>query len=96
MFEAYEVDFSKVNVHWCGSVCIMLDEIHYLLTVPDYAWLYLREGGLYEVVGYSNYNKFVAVTFTLKDQTLTIETVNLARYASIRDVVLRQFLEEAD
>ena len=96
MFGSYEVDFSKVNLHWCNSVCIQLDEIDYLLALPEHSVCYLREGGLYEIVGYTNYHKFVAVTFAVTPEKVIIESVALPGYGSIRDVVLRQFLEESN
>jgi len=96
MFEEYEIDFGKVNWNWCHSLCIERDEIEQLVELTQHAWLYMKEAGEYEIVGYTTYRKFVVITFTLADHRLVIESVQLPSYESIRDVILRQFLEETN
>lgn len=96
MFAAYKVDFSNVNLHWCNSVSVHIDEIEYLLDLPELSWLYVQDSGIYEVVGYTNYKKFLSVTFTLVADVLLIEAVTLPSYGTIRTFVIRQFLEEAN
>ena len=48
-------------------------------------------------MGYTNsHRKFIAVLFTLNDQTLVIDDVNLADYGAIRIAIIKQFLEETN
>jgi hypothetical protein len=96
MFSSYEVDFYKVNLNWCHSLSIELDEIQELVNVPERAWLFLHEQNQYEVVGYTKNRKFLSVTFTLDEHKLVVENVNLPSYETIRDVILRQLLQSPD
>ncbi|WP_400192967.1 hypothetical protein [Hymenobacter sp. B81] len=57
---------------------------------PPHVQYYRKEGGAYEVVGYTKQRKFLSVTFTLEDARLVIEDVNLPSYETIQDVILRQ------
>ena len=96
MFGNLKVDFGKVNWHWCHGISVQMDEIEHLLDLPELSWLYLRESRVYEVVGFTNYQKFLAVSFTLTDDILVVEEVTLPSYGTIRTFVIRQFLEEAN
>ena len=57
--------------------------------------MFLQEKGAIEIVGYTNQRKFITVLFTLIDQKIIIEDVNLPRYETIQDVVLRRLAEES-
>ncbi|PJJ52911.1 hypothetical protein [Hymenobacter chitinivorans] len=96
MFGNYEIDFAKVNLHWINSVSIHLDEITHLLEVAERAQTYLRTNGQIEIVGYTNHRKFIAVLYTVVGQTLVIDDVELPRYETIQDVVLRRLAEESE
>lgn len=96
MFSTYEVDFGKVNLNWCNSLSIELDEIQELVNVPNRTSLFLHEANQYEVVGYTKNRKFLSVTFTLDGHKLVVENVNLPSYETIRDVILRQLVESSD
>jgi hypothetical protein len=96
MFSSYEVDFGKVNLNWCHSLSIELDEIQELVNVPEHTSLFVREENQYEVVGYTKNRKFLSVTFTLDEHKLVVDNVNLPSYETIRIVIIRQFLESTD
>ena len=96
MFQEYEIDVGKVNWNWCHSISVERDEIEQLVELTKRSWLYIKEAGEYEIVGYTTYRKFVVITFTLTEHRLVIESVQLPSYESIRDVILRQFLEESN
>ena len=93
MFSGYQVNFSKVNLHWAQSVSIELDELAELLELSSLTWLYLNEAGEYEITGYTKYRKFVTVTFTLTEHEVVIESANLPSYGRIREVVIKQYIE---
>lgn len=93
MFESYEIDFSKLNLSWLHSVSIELDEIAELLELSPLTWLYLGEGGEYEITGYTKYRKFVTVNFRLTEHEAVVESVNLPSYGRIREVVIKQYVE---
>ncbi|GGF01716.1 hypothetical protein [Hymenobacter cavernae] len=97
MFANYEPDFGKLNLNWLYDVRIELAEIQELLQQPDRAWTYIRAANQFERVGYTaSYRKFIAVQLTLVDHKVVIDDVNLADYEAIREVVIRQFLEDTD
>lgn len=97
MFTNYEIDFGKLNLNWLHSVRIELDEIQQLLQQATQVSTYIRPAGQFKRVGYTNsYRKFIAVLFTLTDQTLVIDDVNLADYGAIRIAIIKQFLEETN
>ena len=92
MFTDYRVDFDKVNLSWAHSVRIELEEIEELVSLSSQASLYIGEAGEYEITGYTKHHRFVTVTFTLTEQVLVVESVNLPSYGRIREVVINQFL----
>ncbi|RYU81012.1 hypothetical protein [Hymenobacter persicinus] len=97
MFENYQIDFGRLNLHWLSSVSIYLDEIEHLINVSERAQTYLRQNGQIEVVGYTNQRKFIAVLFTTSsEQKLIIDDVDLPRYETIQDVILRRLAEESE
>lgn len=73
MFESYEIDFGKLNLSWLHSVSIELNEIAELLELSPLTWLYLGEGGEYEITGYTKYRKFVTVNFRLTEHEAVVE-----------------------
>ncbi|WP_426489923.1 hypothetical protein [Hymenobacter sp. 102] len=91
MFDVYSIDFGKVNWNWCHSLSILQEEMEELLSLPPTSWLYIKDAGAYEVVGYTKHRKFISVTFTLEDDQLVVEDVILPSYETIRDVIFRQF-----
>ena len=93
MFGPYEANFGKLNLNWAHSVRIELDEIEELLELSPLTWLFLNEGGEYEITGYTKYRKFVTVTFTLTEHEAVIESVNLPSYGRIREIVIKQYIE---
>ena len=96
MFGNSEIDFGKLNLSWLSSVSIQLDEIANLILVTERAQTYLREGGRTEVVGYTNYRKFIAVIFTNTEHKIVVEDVELPSYETIQDVILRRLAEETE
>ena len=93
MFSTYKVDFSKVNLNWAHSVSIEPHEIAELLELSPLTWLYLGEGGEYEITGYTKYRKFVTVNFRLTEHEAVVESVNLPSYGRIREIVIKQYIE---
>ena len=95
MFPNYEIDFEKLNLNWLHSLSILFEEITDLIQVSERAQMFLQEKGAIEIIGYTNQRKFITVLFTLIDQKIIIEDVNLPRYETIQDVVLRRLAEES-
>ncbi|WP_188557085.1 hypothetical protein [Hymenobacter glacieicola] len=96
MFANYEIDFAKLNLNWLHSVSIELDEITNLLEVAERAHTYLQVNGQIEMVGYTNRRKFISVIFTINGPKLVVHDVELPRYETIQDVILRRLAEEPD
>lgn len=96
MFEGYEIDFGKLNLNWLHSVSILFEEMAHLIQVTERAQTYLRSSGQIEVVGYTNQRKFIAVIFTVVEQKLVIEDVELPSYETIQDVILRRLAAESE
>ncbi len=96
MFPDYEIDFGKLNLNWLHSLSILFEEIADLIQVSERAQMYLQEQGTIEVIGYTNQRKFITVLFTLTDQKLIVEDVNLPRYETIQDVILRRLAKETE
>ena len=96
MFPNYEIDFGKLNLNWLHSLSILFEEIADLIQVSERAQMYLQAQGTIEVIGYTNQRKFITVLFTLTDQKLIVEDVNLPRYETIQDVILRRLAKETE
>jgi hypothetical protein len=96
MFPNYEIDFGKLNLNWLHGLSIVFEEIADLIQVSERAQMYLQEQGTIEVIGYTNQRKFITVLFTLTDQKIIVEDVNLPRYETIQDVILRRLAEETE
>ena len=96
MFPDYEIDVGKLNLNWLHSLSILFEEIADLIQVSERAQMYLQEQGTIEVIGYTNQRKFITVLFTLTDQKLIVEDVNLPRYETIQDVILRRLAKETE
>ena len=95
MFSNYEIDFGKLNLHWMHSVRTEMDEIRELLRQSIQVSTYIRPGGQFERIGYTDsYRKFIAIVFTLTEKTLVIDDVNLPDYGAIRIALIRQFLAD--
>lgn len=95
MFENYEVDFGKLNLHWMHSVRIEVDEIQELLRQNIQVSTYIRPASQFERVGYTDtYRKFISIVFTLTEKTIIIDDVTLPSYGAIRIALIRQFLED--
>jgi hypothetical protein len=96
MFTNYEIDFGKLNLNWLHSVSIELDEITDLIEVAERAQTYLQANGQIEITGYTNRRKFISVIFTITGRQLVVDDVNLPRYETIQDVILRRLAEETE
>ncbi len=96
MFTDYNIDFGKLNFSWLHSYSIEFDEITYLIQKAERAQTFLRAGGQIEVVGYTNYKKFLSVIFTIVEQKLVIEDVDLPPYETVQDIILRRLAEETE
>ncbi len=95
MFANHEIDLAKLNLNWLHSVSIELDEITNLLEVAERAHTYLQANGQIEMVGYTNRRKFISVIFTINEYKLVVNDVELPRYETIQDVVLRRLAAES-
>ena len=96
MFTNYAIDFGKLNLNWLHSVSTELDEMTDLIEVSERAQTYLQANGQIEITGYTNRRKFISVIFTITRQQLVIDDVNLPRYETIQDVILRRLAEETE